>query len=261
LFADAGFRTPAGDAPPGLSTEKNGVSGEGVANVKTPSPEQVSELLRTWNAINLDTRMLTVFDVSGSMAEKGVNGKTRIESATEAASTALAMLPDTTEIGLWAFSNNKNPPQDWIELVPTGPLGEPLSGITRRKRLEGGVGQLSALAGGGTAVNETALAAYRRMQATYQPGKFNEVVLFTDGRNDDNSSISTATLIDTLKREADPARPVPIFTIGLGQEANMQALRQISEATGGEAYQAAQPQDIRSVLLSAIGQRRCRPNC
>ncbi|MEO6082070.1 MAG: VWA domain-containing protein, partial [Umezawaea sp.] len=128
-------------------------------------------------------------------------------------------------------------------------------------RLEGGVGQLSALAGGGKAVNDTVLDAFRTVQSSYQPGKFNEVVVFTDGRTDSKSSISTAALVEALKREADPARPVPIFTIGLGQEADMQTLRQISEASGGEAYQAARPQDIRNVLLEAIGHRRCRPSC
>jgi len=41
----------------------------------------------------------------------------------------------------------------------------------------------------------------------------------------------------------------------------MDALRQISAATGGKAYQALQPADIQGVLLDAISQRRCRPNC
>ncbi|GLZ32931.1 hypothetical protein Lesp02_51190 [Lentzea sp. NBRC 105346] len=260
-FTDAGFRNVAGEAPSGWASDKDGVKGDTVKIIETPNADQVSELLRTWGAINLDMRMLTVFDVSGSMIEKGGNGKTRIEAATEAAFTALAMLPDTTQIGLWAFSTDKKPPNDWIELTPIGPLGEPLQGVPRRKRLEGGVAQLKALVGGGTALNDTTLAAYRHVLATYDASKVNSVTLFTDGRNDDISSIDTASLIETLKRESDPAKPVPIIMIGLGQEADMESLKAISAATGGKAYQALQPEDIRGVLLDALSQRRCRPNC
>lgn len=260
-FANAGFRNVDGVAPSGWETDKVGVKGDEVKIIETPNADQVSELLRTWGAISLDMRMLSVFDVSGSMIDKGANGKARIEAASEAAFTALGMMPDTTQLGLWAFSTDKAPPNDWKELVPIGPLGEPLQGVARRKRLEGGVAQLKALVGGGTALNDTTLAAYRHVLAGYDSTKVNSVVLFTDGRNDDISSIDTAALIETLKREADPAKPVPIFMVGIGQEADMDALRQIAAATGGAAYQAAQPEDIRGLLLDAISQRRCRPNC
>ncbi|MFI6102526.1 substrate-binding domain-containing protein [Lentzea sp. NPDC051213] len=260
-FGEAGFRTAQGAAPAKWSTDVEGVQAGDVKMIETPNADQVSELLRTWGAISLDMRMLTVIDVSGSMIEKSGNGKTRVEAATEASMTALSMLPDTTAIGLWAFSTDKKPPQDWIELVPIGPLGEPLVGVTRRKRLEAGASQLTNLVGGGTALNDTTLAAFRHVLSGYDPAKVNSVVLMTDGRNDDVSSIDTNALIETLKREADPAKPVPIIMVGLGDEVDMDALRAISGATGGKAYQARNPEDIRGVLLDAVSQRRCRPNC
>ncbi|MFD0199777.1 MULTISPECIES: substrate-binding and VWA domain-containing protein [Saccharothrix] len=260
-FAEAGFRTPDGKAPGGWTNEKDGVRGDDVAVLKTPDPDQVSELLRTWGAVSLDTRLLAVLDVSGSMAERMSNGQTRVEAAREAALTALGMLPDTSEIGLWAFSTNKKPPNDWIELVPVGPLGEPIAGAPRRVQLQKGAGNLPALVGGGTALHETALAAFRHVQQTYDPSKINSVTLITDGSNDDISSIDLPALVATLKQEADPARPVPMIMVGLGADADMNALRQIAEATGGKAYQAMEPEDIRGVLLDGISQRRCRPNC
>jgi Ca-activated chloride channel homolog len=260
-FAEAGFRTTAGKAPEGWTNEDDGLRGDDVAVLKTPDPDQVSELLRTWGAVSLDTRMLAVLDVSGSMAEKMSNGQTRIDGSKEAALTALAMLPDTSEIGLWAFSTNKKPPNDWIELVPVGPLGEPIAGATRRSQLQKGAGSLPALVGGGTALNDTALAAFRHMQQTYDPSKINSVTLFTDGSNDDISSIDLPGLLATLKQEADPARPLPLIMVGIGRDADMNALRLIADATGGKAYQALEPEDIRGVLLDAISQRRCRPSC
>ncbi|WP_367133181.1 substrate-binding and VWA domain-containing protein [Saccharothrix sp. HUAS TT1] len=260
-FAEAGFRTADGVAPGGWTNERDGVRGDDVARLRTPDPDQVSELLRTWGAVSLDTRMLAVLDVSGSMAEKMSNGQTRVEAAREAALTALGMLPDTSEIGLWAFSTDKKPPNDWIELVPVGPLGEPIGGAPRRVQLQKGAGNLPALVGGGTALNETALAAFRHIQKTYDPSKINSVTLITDGSNDDISSIDLPALLATLAGEADPARPVPMIMVGLGADADMDALRQIAEATGGKAYQAMEPEDIRGVLLDGISQRRCRPNC
>ncbi|MFE2750374.1 substrate-binding and VWA domain-containing protein [Actinosynnema sp. NPDC059335] len=260
-FAEAGFRTPDGRAPGGWTNDADGVRGDDVTVVATPDPDQVAELLRTWGAVSLDTRLLAVLDVSGSMAEKMSNGQTRVEAAREAALTALGMLPDTSEIGLWAFSTDKNPPDDWVELVPVGPLGEPINGAPRRVQLQKGAGSLPGLVGGGTALNETALAAFRHVQRTYDPSKINSVTLITDGSNDDISSIDLPGLLATLKREADPARPVPMIMVGLGADADMNALRQIAEATGGKAYQAMEPEDIRGVLLDGISQRRCRPNC
>ncbi|GAB3000483.1 substrate-binding and VWA domain-containing protein [Saccharothrix stipae] len=260
-FTEAGFRTADGSAPGGWTNEEHGVRGDDVAVLKTPDPDQVSELLRTWGAVSLDTRLLAVLDVSGSMAEKMSNGQTRIEAAREAALTALGMLPDTSEIGLWAFSTNKKPPNDWIELVPVGPLGEPIGGAPRRVQLQKGAGNLPALVGGGTSLHETALAAFRHVQQTYDPSKINSVTLITDGSNDDISSIDLPGLLATLKQEADPARPVPMIMVGLGADADMNALRQIADATGGKAYQAMEPEDIRGVLLDGISQRRCRPNC
>ncbi len=260
-FAEAGFRSTDGKAPQGWTNEKDGVRGDDVVLLKTPSPEQVSELLRTWGAVSLDTRILAVLDVSGSMAEKMQGSElTRVEAAKEAALTALAMLPDTSEIGLWAFSTNKKP-NGYVELVPTGPLGEPLAGAPRRERLRQGAGAIPGLVGGGTSLNDTLLAAFRHAQQTFNPAKINSVTLMTDGSNDDISTIKLPELLETLRREADPARPVPLFLVGLGPGADMAALTQIADATGGKSYQAMQPEDIKVVLLDAISQRRCRPNC
>ncbi|NUT98485.1 MAG: VWA domain-containing protein, partial [Saccharothrix sp.] len=93
------------------------------------------------------------------------------------------------------------------------------------------------------------------------PSKINSVTIMTDGSNDDISTLKLPELLDLLKKEADPARPVPMFMVGLGPEADMESLKQIAAATGGKSYQALKADDIKTVLLDAISQRRCRPNC
>jgi len=260
-FAGAGFRTPAGEAPEGWTTERDGVRGDDVALTATPAPEQVSELLRTWGAVSLDTRILAVLDVSGSMAERMQGGGlTRVVAAKEAALAALSMLPDTSEIGLWAFSTDKGP-KGYVELVPAGPLGEPIDGAPRREQLQRGAERIPGLVGGGTSLNDTVLAAFRAAQRSFDPTKINSVTIMTDGSNDDASSVGLPELLAALGREADPARPVPLFMVGLGPDADLAALERIASATGGKSYQALQPEDIETVLLDAISQRRCRPDC
>jgi uncharacterized protein YegL len=88
------------------------------------------------------------------------------------------------------------------------------------------------------------------------------VVLLTDGRNEDDPvGIDLESLLTTLQTEVDPARPVPVITIGMGPEADLKALTQISEVTGAKAYLAEDPADIEQVFLDAMVERQCRPNC
>jgi hypothetical protein len=65
---------------------------------------------------------------------------------------------------------------------------------------------------------------------------------------------------ETLKAERNPERPVTIFAIAYGPAADLGALRQIAEATGGAMYAAKDPRSIGAVLQNAIGRRVC-PTC
>ena len=206
--------------------------------------------------------MLTVIDVSGSMDQDAGQGRTRIELARDAAITALRLYPDSAQIGLWAFSVLLKPPNDWLSLVDLGPLGDDVSGATRRDRLLEQSQTLPTLVGGGTGLYDTTLAAFRTVRAGYDPARVNSVVLLTDGRNEeDPGGIDLDTLLRTLRAEFDPAQPIPIITIGMGPDADLDTLRQISETTGGKAYTALDPNDIETVFLDAMIERRCRPSC
>lgn len=43
--------------------------------------------------------------------------------------------------------------------------------------------------------------------------------------------------------------------------ADTEALTAMSAVTGAEMYQAQDPQQVREVVLEAIGRRACRPHC
>jgi Mg-chelatase subunit ChlD len=220
------------------------------------------DALRTWSAVTLKARMLTVIDVSGSMAQDAGQGRTRIELARDAAVTGLTLYPDSAKIGLWAFSELQDPPADWVSLVGIGRLTSPVDGVSRREALIRAARSLPSLVEGGTGLYDTTLAAFRTVRADYDPARINSVLLLTDGRNeDDDIGIGLPTLLRTLRAEFDPAQPVPIITIGMGPAADLATLTRISEITGGKAYAALDPNDIETVFLDAMIERRCRPDC
>lgn len=256
----AGFRAPDGLLGEGIG-ESAGVIPGRPQSAPLPAVDEATEVLRTWSAVTLDVRMLVVIDVSGSMDAAAGGGLTRIELARDAGLTALGFVPDSAEIGLWAFSVQQAPPNDWAELVGMGLLDADVGGTPRRQALQTAFGTLPGRTEGGTGLNDTALAAYRTQQANYDPERVNSVVILTDGRNEDSDGVSDEVLLRTLRAEADPARPVPVILIGMGPDVDFPALQAIAAATSGKAYLADNPADIRGVFLDAIIQRRCRPSC
>jgi Mg-chelatase subunit ChlD len=109
---------------------------------------------------------------------------------------------------------------------------------------------------GNTALYDTTLAAVQAVRRDYDPSKVNSVVLMTDGENVDPGGISLDQLLAQLKTSTSKLLPVPVFAIGLGPEADMNALGKIASATGGKAYAVKYPTDIRSVFLDAVVQRQ-----
>jgi Ca-activated chloride channel homolog len=241
-FDRAGFAAPAG-------------------TVAVPAAADVAKILDLWDALRRNSAILAVLDVSGSMASRE-GGRTRIQLATDAARTALGLFTPSSDVGLWTFSARPAPAQDWDVLSPVRPLGEPVPGWpSRRAALAAAASSIKAVPDGGTALYATTLAAVRSMQANYRLGKENSVAVLTDGRNEADDGIDLPQLLATLRAEADPSRPVAVITIGIGPDADLDALRQISDATQGRAYDARDPQDIKRVFLDALLLRLCRPHC
>jgi Ca-activated chloride channel family protein len=253
VFATHGFRNPQGEPIPGAT----GTGAAPVHALPVPTASETADILRMWSAATEESHTLAVIDVSGSMAEPADRSRTKIQVAATAAAGAVGYFPDSSAFGLWAFSSDQANGLPWAELAPLRPLGSP----TQRQRLVAAAGQLPALVGGNTALYDTALAAFEQVRNTYDPGKVNSVVLLTDGKNEYPQGLSLTQLQTKLRSLADPARPVPIITIGIGDQADIATLRQISAVTGGKTYVVHDPAEIRSVFLDAMLQRECRPNC
>lgn len=106
--------------------------------------------------------------------------------------------------------------------------------------------------GGGTGLYDTALAAYREAVRSHRRNYSNAVVLMTDGRNEDAGSISLDQLLTRLRGLRDPDRPVRIVGIAISEDADLAALERMAQVTGGNAYLAAQPEDILGVFAQAV---------
>jgi len=214
----------------------------------------VAAALESWNAARKRSNVLAVFDVSGSMKEQvpGTGGLTKMDLVKKAAGQGLALFAPETNLGSWVFATNLSGGRDWREDVPIGPTSARLpGGKTRRQAMFGALASMQAT-NGDTGLYDTTLAAYRAVKRAWTPDRLNIVVLLTDGINDDpGGGISLSTLLQRLKAEQGD-HPVRIVTIAFGANADVVALRRISQATGGLAYTVRDPREIVRVFTEVI---------
>lgn len=247
VLAGLGFRG-ADQAPPVAG-------GVGKVGSLVPSdPTVVTKALARYEILSRPSRALAVVDVSGSM-DYMQDGVTRMAATAQAGDIAIRMFPANAQLGLWAFSVDLGEGTDYRELEPVARMDATEGDTDHRSKLLSRIDSLSSIVGGGTGLYDSVLAAYRSMQQTYDPASINSVILLTDGANDDPSSISLQELLDTLTREQDPTRPVPIITIGVTDDADTDVLEQISALTGGNSHFAPTPADIPKVFVGAISGR------
>jgi Ca-activated chloride channel homolog len=260
FLADAGFRDPSGASVPGVGAAQ-GVVAAPIRQLTKPTPGQGVDTLRLWEAITQDVNSMMVIDVSGSMAETGGNGRSKIQLAAASAATSIGFYPDTSNLGMWVFSTNLTPTTDYRELVPIAQMSSITGGKTHRQALTAAANSLPSLVNGNTALYASTLAAVNTVRHNYDPSKVNTVVLMTDGQNVDPGGPTLDQVLAGLQTAQAKLLPVPVYTIGLGPDADMAALGKISKATGGKAYAVKDPAKLRSVFLDAVVQRQCGNGC
>lgn len=251
-----GFRTVDGTAEETLVASAGGkapqpyAASPGVA----PSDETLQETLGMWTITVQSARLTTVVDASGSMATivPGRN-QSRMDVTKASLIQALNQFTPNDEIGLWEFATRLDGDKDYRKLVTTGRLGDAAKGGgTHRDKLAAAFSALKPVPDGATGLYDTALAAYKEAQRTYVKGKFNAVVILTDGSNQDDHSISRSALIAELKKITDPERPVPLLAIAVGPDADRDEVNEIAKVTGGGGYQVSDPAEIQAVILQAV---------
>ncbi|MFJ5869491.1 substrate-binding and VWA domain-containing protein [Streptomyces parvus] len=255
-FAEHGFRAGDGSAEDSLVAAAGGRKPQPYAEpaAEAPSAEALQETLGMWTITVQSARLTTVVDASGSMATlvPGRN-QSRMDVTKESLIQALGQFTPNDEIGLWEFATTLDGEKDYRRLMETKRLGDPAAGGgTHREKLTAAFAGLQPVPGGATGLYDTTLASYKEARSTYVKGKFNALVILTDGSDQDTNGISRSGLITELKELVDPERPVPVIAIAVGPDADRDEVAEIARITGGDGYEVSDPAEIQAVILQAI---------
>ncbi|MFE6308960.1 substrate-binding domain-containing protein [Nocardiopsis sp. NPDC057823] len=259
---ELGFRDPDGEASgaladlPGITAAAPRVHGDLTGDALLAS-------VTDWNRLSMPTRTLVLADVSADMAGDldGAGGATRMEAARQAALMGLGLFPDATDMGLWLMSEEYGE-SGREESADMQGLGDAEDGreVTRRQELME-IARTIDVRGGGSRLYDNILAAYDEVQSVYDEDKINSVILLTAGRDEGSSDLSHGELVAALQDRFDPQRPVSLFIIAFGDQADREELRAVAAATSGSLFVTDDPEEIGDIFLSSISRRLCVPDC
>jgi Bacterial extracellular solute-binding protein len=240
-----------------------GLTRSGPHVLAAPSPAQAATALRAWERLSLGVRALTLIDTSAAMTARArPDGPDLARLLARGAGGGLALFPDGTQMGLWTFPSHIVDGLSYQQLVPIGPIADPLGPLTRRQLIQRlAQSRLRPVPGTQAALYSTILSAYQLMLATYQPRRINVVLVLTADVSHDRSDISAASLVRDLQVLRDPRRPVRIVAIMLGRAGGLRALRRIAAATNGQAVAITHYSQLGQVMFQTVARALCQPSC
>ncbi|TMR15865.1 VWA domain-containing protein [Nonomuraea turkmeniaca] len=224
------------------------------------SPQDIDEALRAWSRLAPPTNILVLADTSKHMAEP-LKGSTRVRVALDAAKIGLQLFPDSTHMGLWEFADGLGQIKDYQERVGLGPINQPESGqVIRRSRLGEMTATIAAHPGRDSSLYGSILSGFRKVAGEYREEMNNTLLVITAGK-DDGKGTSLTQLLEVLRRDWKPDRPVQIVIIAFGADADRASLGQVAAATNGSLHVAQESGEIIDVFLAALARRLCHPTC
>ena len=211
--------------------------------LQVPDPAVLAGVIDSWEENRKTARIIIVFDVSGSMGELGGEGYTKLELAKLAVKASLDEFKPDDEVGLWIFSTYLDGDLDYIELVPPAKLARV------RNDIDGYIDGL--IADGGTGLYDSTRAAVQAVRDGYDPTRINAVLLLTDGKcEDDPPGCDLDALLSYLgSTERDPVR---VFPVAYGEDANVDELAAIADASRARLYRATDPLTIERVFQQVV---------
>lgn len=224
--------------------------------LEIPEPPVMIGILDRWEDQRKKARVLLLIDISGSMGDPAApgdpGGPTKLDLAKEAAVEAMELFNPEDEIGLRVFSTNLGDGQDqeFLDLVPIGPAGEQRESVQTRIR--------SLFPTNATPLYTAVQSAYETSLEGFDPARINAVVVLSDGRNDDGTTSDDDAQLETLLgalragTEGQATRPVRVFPIAYGTDADQTALRRIAEASNSAVYTATDATTIGRVFTAVI---------
>jgi hypothetical protein len=260
-----GFRSANGVT--GTLPAGDGLAQQPLQLATLAAPSEAQTVLQTWQELQIPSKVLALIDVSSAMAtpsgltvdtSSGVSDLTLEQLLAQTANLGLELFPDSTQMGGWEFADKLNGSLPYKQLIPVGPLNGELGLISRRASFQQVNLSLHPLASTPAELNQTMLAAYKQMNASYLPNYSNAVVVMTAGVDNAPGDMPVAMLVRKLRALYNPSRPVQLLIIMMGDKGNFPALEQIAAAGGGAAYPVTNPTQIGEVFFEAFSRRICQ---
>ncbi len=246
-LADRGFRPPSDAGNPTAPTADGLLPHYGQVAPLPPDPGAVTEAATTWSKYQkLRFQVLLLVDASASMNDpvRDSHGKvtTKAVLLRECAADAVRLFGEDTSVGMWMFPTAKANGPPYTEVVPFGSLGGAVGAASRRDALSHALGQYEASTRVGAPLFDTVLRGQAAMKQHSAPGTITIVFVLTDGR--DSGAISRASFLAHLSPD------VPVYGLGYGIGADMTALRDAAQLTGGQAVAAGNPRDLDAAVAA-----------
>jgi Ca-activated chloride channel family protein len=153
-------------------------------------------------------------------------------------------------VGLRIFTTDDEGATEVSDLSPIEPIGPNREALANSVR--------SLIPRRGTPLYEVVADSYAAMLEDYDPSLINALIVLTDGQNDDadpdDDREQFEELLAEVRRnsEGENSRPVRIFTVAYGGEADPAELRQIAEAANATAYRATDATTIGEVFEAVV---------
>ncbi|WP_203900497.1 substrate-binding domain-containing protein [Virgisporangium aliadipatigenens] len=243
-LADAGFRP---GAPPGVG-----------AMPIPEDPERVITTATQWSQYRLlRFQVLILVDGSGSMNSPvtTADGRktTKADLLRDSGANAIPLFGEDTSLGLWYFGTASATGAPYVEAVPFGPLDEKLGETDRRTVLNQQIAGYKPQENAGTPLYQTVLDGVRTMKSKAKPDVVSMVVVLTDGSDEGSRfAMPRETFLSQLAAEEGDLRPVPVFTIGYGPDADVATLKAMSEASGGQVVMATRTIDVATAIAKVF---------
>ena len=246
----AGLRPPDGEAP--TDQPVGVVYSSAPLGPRVLTGPQLTAMAKMWAFLHARISTFALVDASGSMNNR-FPGTTvsRIDLVRGLVNQAYSVASSGARSGVWFFraDDDGTPRIDRATGLATN--GTVVGPGTQAQAVS--TAMQTATISGGTPLYQAVREAYGYAQAHYDPSMLNQIVLLSDGANQDSTSKDTLNgLLDYLEKARDPERPVRIVAIGYGTGADMKALGAITKATGGKAAQVKAPADLVDAVNLAL---------
>lgn len=191
-----------------------------------PSVEVMDAVRKLWHENKKHASLVLVLDCSGSM-----QANNKMTNAKIGASELVKMLDNADEVSFLPFNNfvkfsmRKVPMTDGRQ-----ELINKINGV---------------FADGGTSLYDAIDAATTELKSNPSPGKISAIVVLTDGK-DEGSRLPLDALLEHIRFDPEH-QSIRIFTIAYGDEAEVDVLKRIAEATQAKFF-VGKPENILEVF-------------